>query len=204
MRFLSPGRVRTARRVTGSAAVLGIAAAVAGLATHSIFIDTAGPLDTRIDTGVLSLALRADGVAATRPFEGSALLAGDSVDQPLDLVNDGTAPFGSIRMSMTATSSSILDTDTANGLQLAVRSCPVPWTGSGGSWSCSGTPRSVYSGPMVATQELTGSAGLAPGGVDHLLLTAGLPEAAGGPGFQGQSSTLSLSFEGVQRDGIDR
>jgi hypothetical protein len=135
MRFLSPGRVRTARRVTGSAAVLGIAAAVAGLATHSTFIDTAGPLDTRIDAGVLSLALRADGVAATRPFEGSALLAGDSVDQPLDLVNDGTAPFGSIRMSMTATSSSILDTDTANGLQLAVRSCPVPWTGSGDSWS---------------------------------------------------------------------
>src|SRR4051794_26213018 len=203
MRILDPGRARTARRVAGSVAVLGVAAAVAGLGTYSTFTDSTSPVNTGVATGVLSLSLQSGGTAATVPFNGGAMMAGDSVRQVLDLVNDGTTAFGSVTMKMSATSSSILDTDPDNGLQLSVVSCSTPWSGSGASWSCSGTQSAVYSGPMVMTKVLTG-ASVDPGGVDHLLLTASLPASAGGAAYQGKASTLSLAFDGVQRAGAGR
>jgi hypothetical protein len=205
MRINRPGRAGTARRVAGSVAVLGAAAAVAGLGTYSTFTDSTTPVNTGVATGVLSLSLTdRDGTAAIQPFPGGGLMAGDSVSQALDLVNDGTTAFGSVTMKMSATSSSILDTDTVNGLQLRLRACSVPWTGPGASWQCSGTEQTLYNGPIVVMRALTGAASLAPGGVDHLLLTASLPATANGSGYQNQSSTLSLVFDGAQRAGAGR
>lgn len=201
MQILSPGRARTARRAAGSVAVLGVAAAVAGLGTYSTFTDSTSPVNSGVETGVLSLSLTGGGGSvATQPFPGSALMAGDSVSQALDLVNDGTTAFGSVTMKMTATASSILDTDTTKGLQLKVRSCSVAWTGT----SCPGTADTVYTGPMVVTTALPGAASLDPAGIDHLLLTASLPASAHGSAYQGQRSTLSLTFDGVQRAGAGR
>jgi hypothetical protein len=200
MRVLTPDRARTTKRVAGSVAVLGVAAAVAGLGTYSTFTDSTSPVGTQVDTGVLSLSLTSGGVAATQPFPGGALMAGDSISQALDLVNDGTTAFGSVTMKMSATSSSILDTDATNGLQLRVRSCSVPWTGPGASWHCTGVEQTLYNGPMVVTRAPTGAAG----DTDHLLLTASLPASANGSSYQGQASTLSLTFEGVQRAGGNR
>src|SRR3954453_3080794 len=188
MRILDPGRARTARRVAGSVAVLGVAAAVAGLGTYSTFTDSTTPVTIGAATGVLSLSLQSGGTAATVPFNGGAMMAGDSVSQVLDLVNDGTTAFGSVSMKMSATSSSILDTDLTNGLQLKAQTCSVAWNGR----TCSGTARTVYSGPMVVAQEVTGAASLTPGGIAHLLLTASLPATAGGPAYQDKISTLSL------------
>ena len=200
-----PGRARTARKVAGSVAVLGDAPAVAGLGTYSTFTDSTSPVTTGVGTGVLSLDLTGHGGAAvTAPFEGGALLAGDSVSRPLDLVNDGTTAFGSVTMRMSATSSSVLDTDAANGLQLEMQQCAVAWTRGAGSWSCAPGAGTVYSGPMVVTRALTGAASLTPGGVDHLLLTASLPASASSSSYQGRASTLSLVFDGVQRAGAGR
>ena len=120
--------------------------------------------------------------------------------QVLDLVNDGSTPFGSVTMKMSATASSILDTDPTNGLQLKVQKCTVAWSGS----TCGGTASTLYSGPMVVTQALGGAASLTPGGADHLLLTASLPASANGAAYQGKQSTLSLVFDGVQRVGANR
>ena len=147
-----------------------------------------------------SLSLQSGGTAATVPFKGGAMMAGDSVDKVLDLVNDGTTAFGSVTKKMSATTSSILDTDQVNGLQLKVQKCSVAWTAS----SCSGASSTLYAGPMVVTQPLTGATSLNPGGVDHLLLTASLPASANGSAYQGKQSTLSLVFDGVQRAGADR
>jgi hypothetical protein len=199
-----PGRARTVRRTAGSIAVLGVAAAVAGLGTYSTFTDSTSPVNTGISTGVLSLSLQSGGTQATVPFQGSALLAGDSVSQPLDLVNDGTLAFGGLTMKMSATASSILDTDTVSGLQLRVQNCASAWSGSAGSYSCAGGASTVYAGPVVVTRTLSGAASLAPGGVDHLLLTASLPASANSSAYQGQASTLSLVFDGAQRAGAGR
>src|SRR3954466_14313967 len=195
MRITDPGRARTARRVAGSVAVLGVAAAVAGLGTYSTFTDSTSPVNTGVATGVLSLSLNSGGSAATVPFPGGAMMAGDSVSQVLDLVNDGTTAFGSVTLKMSATASSILDTDATNGLQLKVQKCSVAWSGS----TCSGTASTLYSGPMVVTQPLGSAASLNPGGVDHLLLTASLPVSANGSAYQGKQSTLSLVVDGGQR-----
>ena len=200
MRIMDPGRARTARRVAGSVAVLGVAAAVAGLGTYSTFTDSTSPVTTGVATGVLSLSLQSGGTAATVPFDGGAMMAGDSVDQVLDLVNDGTTAFGSVTLKMSATTSSILDTDATNGLQLKVQRCSMAWSGS----SCTGTASTLYSGPMVVTQPLGSAASLNPGGVDHLLLTASLPASASSAAYQGKQSTLSLVFDGVQRAGAGR
>jgi hypothetical protein len=200
MRILDPGRARTARRVAGSVAVLGVAAAVAGLGTYSTFTDSTSPVTTGVATGVLSLSLQSGGTAATVPFNGGAMMAGDSVNQVLDLVNDGTTAFGSVTMKMSATTSSILDTDLTHGLQLKVQKCSVAWSGS----TCSGTASTLYSGPMAVTQSMGGATSLNPGGADHLLLTASLPASANGAAYQGKASTLSLVFDGVQRAGARR
>jgi len=200
MRITDPGRARTARRVAGSVAVLGVAAAVAGLGTYSTFTDSTSPVVAGVGTGVLSLSLQSGGTAATVPFDGGAMMAGDSVNQVLDLVNDGSTAFGSVTMKMSATASSILDTDQVNGLQLKVQKCSVAWSGS----TCAGTANTLYSVPMVVSRPIAGAASLTPGGVDHLLLTASLPASANGAAYQGKQSTLSLVFDGVQRVGANR
>ena len=192
------------KKLLGSVAVLGVAAAVAGLGTFSTFSDSTSPVNTQITSGVVSLSLTDNGAVATVPFQGGTFLAGDSQSHPLDLVNDGNTAMASVTMASSATASSALDTDTVNGLQLTVASCSMPWTGSGGSWSCGGTTRTFYTGPIVTSQVLSGAASLAAGGVDHLLLTASLPSTASGSTFQNVSSTLSFVFDGVQRAGASR
>jgi hypothetical protein len=192
------------RKVAGSAAVLGVAAAVAGLGSYGAFTDSTTPVTTAVTSGVLSLSLMDGGSTATVPFEGGTFLAGDSVSKALDLVNAGNTALASVAMRSWASESSVLDTDKVNGLQLQVRDCSVPWTGSGASLSCGGTVVAMYSGPMVATQVLSTPASLVAGGVDHLLLTASLPSTATGAAFQNVSSSLGVVFDGVQRVGAGR
>ena len=55
------------------------------------------------------------------------MLAGDSRGHRIDLVNDGDTALGSVTFDSWATSSSILDTDAVDGLQLSVESCSVAW-----------------------------------------------------------------------------
>ncbi len=191
----------TRNKLVGSVAVLGVAAAVAGLGTYSTFTDSTTPTNTAISTGVVSISLMDQGAVATMPFQGGTFLAGDSQSHPLDLVNDGDSGLVSVTMTSTATTSSALDTDTVDGLQLAVTSGSVPWTGSGSSWTCSGTTKNFYAGPIVTSQVLSGAASVAAGATDHLLLTASLPSSASGSTFQNVSSTLSFVFTGTQRSG---
>jgi hypothetical protein len=204
MRIMSPSRARMTRKVAGSAAALGVAAAVAGLGTYSTFTDSTTPVTTGVTAGVVSISLMDGASVATAPFQGGTFMAGDSISKPLDLVNDGDTGFASVTMRSWATESSVLDTDKVNGLQLRVRDCSVPWTGSGATASCPGTVTTLYSGPVVATEQLAAPASLAAGGTDHLMLTASLPGGANGAAFQNVSSSLGFVFDAVQRAGAGR
>jgi hypothetical protein len=197
-------RSTRARKIVGSAAILGVAAAVAGLGTYSTFTDSTTPLATGVTSGVLSISLMDGASAATAPFQGGTFMAGDSVSKALDLVNDGDTALASVTMRSWATASSVLDTDKVNGLQLLVRDCPAPWSGSGAAATCAGGATTVYSGPVVTSTLLANPGSLAAGGTDHLLLTASLPATANGPAFQAVSSSLSFAFDAVQRAGADR
>jgi hypothetical protein len=194
-----------ARKIVASFGVLGAAVAVAGLGTFGSFTDSTTPIAAEVATGTVSIDVTQQG--ATIPVTTSGFLAGDSMSRAVDLVNDGSAALSRVSLASTAADPSILTTDATNGLQLAVASCSVAWTQSGPAsaptYSCGGGVTNLYSGRAVMDSALPGLASLSAGGVDHLLLTVSLPASAGN-GFQGQSSTLGLTFTGAQRDGVAR
>jgi hypothetical protein len=196
---------RTAARIVGTVGVLGAAAAIAGMATFGNFTYTSGPVDTQVQAGVLSINVAHAGDGLTMPFGGGLFLAGDSRGYRVDLVNDGDTALSSLTLTSRATSSSVLDTDPIHGLQLDVKSCSTAWTVDNGVYSCAGTQQSFYSGPIVvAGRSMASAASITPGKVDHLLMTASLPQSASGDAFEGASSSLEFFFSGVQRTGSAR
>ena len=205
-------RHNTAAKIVGTVGVLGVAATIAGLNTFGSFTDSTTPVGTQVDTGVLSIDVADAGDALSMPFSGGLMLAGDSRGYRLDLVNNGNVSRSGVTMTSRATASSILNTDTVNGLQLNMRNCTVPWTVSNFVYTCGGTQSTVYAGPIV-TANLTVSGPSSPassaastsvGGVDHLLLTASLPTSASGDAFEGATSSLDFVFTGTQRAGKAR
>ena len=195
----------TARKVVGSLGVLGTAAAVAGMGTFGGFTDSTTPVATTIESGTLSINVAQQGYSV--PVTTAGFLPGDSLTRAVNLVNDGNSPLGSVTLSSIATASSILTTDTANGLQLAVKKCSVAWTQGGTAqaptYTCSGAETVVGSGPVVSTMDLAGAAALNAGGTDHLTFSISLPTTADNT-FQGKSASLSLTFTGTQRTGTAR
>ena len=200
-------RGRTARKVLGSLGVIGAAAAVAGIGTFGTFTDSTTPLNASVTSGTLSLDLNATGSTATLPMNAAGFVPGDSISRSVDLVNSGNLGFSGISLNSVATTSSLLDTDKVNGLQLSVRSCSVPWaetvTAGAASYTCAGTTTTVVNGPAVNSSGVVNAASLNPQGVDRLVVTLTLPAGAGNE-FQGKTSALSLSFTGSQKTGTNR
>ena len=194
-----------ARKVVGSLGVIGAAAAVAGMGTFGTFTDTSTPVATTIQSGTLSINVTQQGFAV--PVTTSNFVPGDTLTRAVNLVNDGSAALGSVTLSSTVATPSILTTDTTNGLQLAVKACSVAWTQGGTAaaptYTCSGTERLVGSGPAVGNFSLSNPASLAAGGTDYLTFSVSLPAAADNT-FQGKSAALSLVFTGTQRTGSAR
>jgi predicted ribosomally synthesized peptide with SipW-like signal peptide len=194
-------RRRSAVKIVGALSAVGAAVAVAGMGTFGNFTDSTSPVGTKVDTGVLSVDVSQPGGAAV-PFSGGMMLAGDSRSAVIDLVNDGTTALSAVTIKSWATSSSILDQDTVNGLQLTVESCSVAWNTAGASPTCPGTVRSYFTQPIIVTDyPLNFSAATAAGATDHLKLTAALPTGASGDAFEGASSDLKFQFTGIQRSG---
>jgi hypothetical protein len=191
--------------VAASVAVLGVTGAVAGLATYGTFTDSTTPAVTTTKTGVVSIDLaKANGAATLSLFPNGGFLAGDSESSPIDLVNDGSVALSQVSLASRATTSSVLDTDVDEGLQLTVQDCSADWARVDGAWSCSGTATTLYSGRILLDSVLPGVDSLAAGGVDHLLLTAALPAAASDEAVAGARSTLDFTFTAVQRAGTAR
>jgi hypothetical protein len=194
-----------ARKVVGSLGVIGAAAAVAGLGTFGGFTDSTTPVATTISSGTLSIDLTQPGFAI--PATTTNFVPGDSLTRAVNLVNDGSSALGSVTLSTTAAAPSVLTTDTTNGLQLAVKSCTVPWTQAGtataATYTCSGTERVLGSGPAIGNYVLSNPASLAAGATDYLTFAISLPGTADNT-FQSKSAALSLTFTGVQRTGTAR
>jgi hypothetical protein len=194
----------TTRKVLGSLAVIGTAAAVAGLGTFGTFTDSTTPVSAELTSGIVSINLTQP--AAPIPATTTGLLPGDSIARTVTLVNDGNSPLSTVALGVTATTPSVLTTDAVNGLQLALRSCSVAWTQAtpAPTYTCAGTERAIATpGAAVGNRTLDAPASLTPGGTDHLLVTLTLPATADNT-FQGKTSTLALTFSGVQRAATTR
>jgi len=196
-------RSRNARKLLGSLGVIGAAAAVAGMGTFGSFTDSTTPLAASVTSGTLSLDLA--GFTPTLSISGANLVPGDSVATRFNLVNSGDLDMAAIGLQVTATTSSVLDTDKVNGLKLAIDSCSTAWAAAADkTFTCAGATSSVLA-PVAATDAatLTNLTSLTAGKTDNLLVTLALPTDAGNE-FQGKSSALSLVFTGTQKTGTNR
>jgi hypothetical protein len=192
------------RKVVGSLALVGAAAAVAGLGTYGNFTDSSTPINTTVATGTLSIDVAQPGGVIAIPVTTTNFVPGDSITRAVNLVNDGGSDLGSVSLSssLSAGPANVLTTDTVNGLQLTVRKCSVAWTQTGTaqapSYSCSGTQTTLMSGPAVNNATLASPASQLAGGSDYLTFSIVLPATADNT-FQGKSAALSLVFTGTQR-----
>lgn len=201
-------KARTTRKIAGSLGILGAAAAVAGLGTFGTFTDSTTPVDSTVAAGTLSVDLNNAGSTATLPLGATGFVPGDSVSRAYDLTNSGDLGFAGFTLTTTAKTTSVLDTDKVNGLQLTVASCTPGWTETktttgGLTYTCPTTPTTIYTGPAVTTGPATSLTAIAPKTTDHLVVTLALPTTADN-GFQGKTSTLSLAFTGTQAAGTKR
>lgn len=200
MRILSSGS--TLQKLIASLAVLGAAAAIAGFGTYATFTSSTSASHT-IATGTLSLT---SGPTNRLGTGASAIAAGDSMQRAIDLNYAGSVSFGSVTLTTSASPSSALDTNTTDGLQVAIDKCSVAWTESGPpyTYTCSGsTSPVVASQPIIGSNVALSNLTLTAGSTDRLRVTVTLPSTAGNT-LQNLSSTIAYTFSGVQRAGTNQ
>lgn len=192
------------RKVVGSLAIVGTAAAVAGLGTFGTFTDSTTPVSTTVQTGSVDINLAQPGGSVVIPADVTGFVPGDSLSRAVNLSNDGSSALSSVMVSSSSTATNALVTDATNGLQLSLKTCSVAYTQNGTTtptYTCSGTERTLYNGPVVESNTaLSGLNSMAAGGSDNLVFTISLPTSAGNS-FQNLSAPLSITFTGVQRTG---
>lgn len=135
-----------------------------------------------------------DGVS----FDTPGLAPGDTVALRVDLVMRASSRAPTATLTTTATSSSLLDQDPVDGLQLAIDRCGVPWekvpAARHRAYRCPGrrlpvlAPRPIL-GRSVRLSNLDAAGKSRP----HLLLLVTLPRSAGNE-FQGLSSRIDYAF----------
>ncbi|WP_247827490.1 CalY family protein [Arthrobacter antioxidans] len=196
----------TSGKVLASVVLLGVAASVAGLGTYGSFTSTTSASET-VTAGTVDIQL---GAANRLTVPATGVVPGDSIQRVATLTNAGNQNFGGVTLTTTATGApSRLTTDAANGLQLTVDACSIPWTEAGtapaNTYTCGGTLSTVLAtrsiiGPDVALNNL---ASMTSTKADNLRITAALPTAADNA-FQGLSSTVDFAFTATQRAATNR
>lgn len=192
----------TTGKVLLSLAALGASAGIAGLGTFATFTSTTSASQTA-SSATMTIALGTPGAANRLTVNATGLVPGDTAQRAFNLTNSGSTSLASIKMTVTASPSSLLDTDATNGLQMVVDRCSVAWTESGTSpaftYTCAGTTSSIIASRAIigSNLDMTGLSALTAGGTDYLRLTLTLPSNAGNS-FQGLSSTVTYAITGTQ------
>jgi hypothetical protein len=197
-------RTSTRAKVLATVAIIGGTAGVAGLGTFGTFTSSTTAQSQTDATGTVILD---HGVLTNRLSVGATDIApGDTLQRGFALRNNGSLDMASIVMNVSAPTSSALDTDATNGLEVKIDKCSIAWVESVTTpytYTCAGTTTSVLAYTPVATVKATPAtlsslAALTSGSTDQLVATVRLPSTAGNT-LQGLSSTLSISFTGTQR-----
>jgi len=183
-------------------AVLGATASIAGLGTFATFTSSTSASHT-VSSGTVVVALGATGASTNRlNVDATAIAPGDTIQRSVDLIDQGTIDLASVTLTTQATTSSILDTDATNGLQMVVDKCSQAWTESGPpyTYTCGGSTSTVLSSRAVIQSGVTlnNLSALTAGNTDHLRVTLTFPSGAGNT-FQNKSSTIQYTFTGTQR-----
>jgi hypothetical protein len=196
------GNGRVGSKLLLTAALLTAAAALIGVGAFATFTDTQS-VSQSDSSGTVTLAGVGTNAANNRLSVGASnLAAGDTIQRAVDVKNTGSITLASVTLTTTATTSSLLDTDATNGLQMVIDKCSVAWTETGGppyTYTCSGTTSSVITtraviGSTLALSSLTLTANTD----NYLRVTLTLPSAAPNT-LQNQSSVIQYAFTATQR-----
>ena len=198
----SPGR-----KLLLTIAVLGAAASIAGLGTFATFTSSTSASHT-VSSGTVTIALGATGASTNRlNIDATAIAPGDTIQRSVDLIDQGTINLASVTLTTSATTSSVLDTDGTNGLQMVIDKCSQAWTEAGPpyTYTCGGSTSSVLSSRAVIQTgvALSNLSSLTAGNTDHLRVTLTFPSGAGNS-VQNKSSTIQYPFTGTQRAATDK
>ncbi|WP_104044887.1 TasA family protein [Arthrobacter sp. ZGTC412] len=199
----------TSGKILASVALVGTAAAVAGLGTYGAFTSTT-QADQAVTAGSVAIDL-GKGAPNTLETAITDMLPGDSVAKFVTLTNSGTSALNNVTLTTSTANPSALTTNQTNGLKLTIESCPAAWTpgATAGTYDCKGGATTVVPvQPMIPTGTASTALGGVPssltaGGIDHLKITTSFPTAALQTEFPGNpTSTIKFSFTGTQRAAV--
>jgi len=131
---------------------------------------------------------------------------GGTVYRRFDLTAGGG--LGAITMNTVAATTSLLDSDATNGLQMQIDKCSGSTQPDGGWLEAGSTPDYTYScpsgttAPVVTTRSIIGSkvavSNVSSGATNHLLLTVTLPTSSPTT-MQSANSVIQYKFQADQR-----
>jgi hypothetical protein len=192
-----------AGKIVLSAAIVMTAAAVVGVGTFAVFTNTASVSQATSSATVTLNPINTSGPNNRLSIGATNIAAGDTIQRAVQVKNTGNLALSGVALTTTAPTSSLLDTDTTNGLQMMIDKCSVAWTESGAgppyTYTCGGTTSTVLaSTPVIGTNLALSNLTLGAGADNYLRVTLTLPSAAPNT-LQGQSSTISYAFTATQR-----
>ncbi|WP_344697351.1 TasA family protein, partial [Paenarthrobacter ilicis] len=115
----------TSGKILASVALVGTAAAVAGMGTYGAFTSSTSASQA-VTAGTVTIALGAPGAANTLNVPVTNILPGDKVEKLVTLANTGNSDLNNITLTTNAgTTATLLTTDATNGLQLTIENCSV-------------------------------------------------------------------------------
>ena len=202
--------MRTPRSSTGmKLAISGgllalVTAGVGGAAFASFTASTNAEATTA--TGTVSFAdISTDGTGQRLSVGAKDVAPGDSLQRAVTITNTGSVDMlDTVTLTSNAKTSSLLDTDTTDGLQIAIDKCSEAWKESSApyTYTCSGTTTSVLaSTPVIGASMALKNIDATAGTENNLRATLTLPSTAGNT-FQGLSSTIDFTFNGQQRTAV--
>lgn len=190
---------RRRRTIFGAALVLGVAGVV-GLGAFATFTSTVSESQSAT-SGTMTLTVPGPGATNRLSVTASNIAPGDTIQRAIDLTSGGNLDISGFTLTTTATTTSALDTDATDGLQMVIEKCSLPWTESGPpyTYTCSGTTSTVLAtSPWIQSSATLNSLSLTAGSTDNLRITLTFPSAADNT-FQNLTSTVQYAFTATQR-----
>lgn len=196
----------TTGKILASVALVGTAAAVAGMGTYGAFTSTTSA--SQVTTAGTTVIALGSGAANTLNVPVAGLLPGDKVEKLVTLSNTGNSDLNAVTLTTSAgATGSLLTTDPANGLQLTIENCTSAWAGTAAPYTCpaGSTKTTVLAAtPIIgANTALANLTAVTAGKTDNLKVTTSFPSSAPNT-FQGLSSTIGFDFTGTQRTGTTK
>ena len=203
---MSSPRSSTGMKLAISGGLLALVTAGVGGAAFASFTASTDAASNTTKTGTVSFAdISKDGTGQRLSVGASEVAPGDSLQRAVTITNTGTVDMlDTVTLTSVAAASSLLDTDTTDGLQIAVDKCSVAWTETSTpyTYTCKGTTSAVLaSTPVIGTNMALKDIVATVGTENHLRATLTLPSTAGNT-FQGLDSTIDFTFNGQQRTAV--